>query len=180
MQQVFPDAEHQPATGAWRISSAGLGRPLEEDISIHPEGVWDFGEEVPQSPIDLVITHGGKADALAAARWLCERLGVDPTILGWRNGIDESGLAHLEARIGPATSENTEPFRAGPEPQSPRGNGRDPEAEPPSDNPKVDPGGGGGGALPPPPRISTPARSSLSPNLHPVSWSPSISPPWTS
>jgi hypothetical protein len=109
VQQVFPDAKHQPATGAWRISSADLGRPLEEDISIHPDGVWDFGEEVPQSPIDLVITHGGKADALAAARWLCERLGVDPTSLGWRagNGFDESGLADLEKRTG--TSEDTEP-----------------------------------------------------------------------
>ena len=36
-------AEYQPNTGAWRISSKALGRELEEDLSIHPDGVTDFG-----------------------------------------------------------------------------------------------------------------------------------------
>ena len=151
---LFPTAKHQPATGAWRISSEDLGRALEEDISIHPDGVWDFGEEVPQSPIDLVITYGGEADALAAARWLCERLGVDPTSLGWRagNGFDETGLVDLEARIG--TSESIEPEPTGPEPEPPGDDGRDPEPETGSMDPSVAPGAGGsdgGGSGPPPP-----------------------------
>ena len=36
-------AEYQPNTGAWRISSQALGRDLEEDLSIHPDGVTDWG-----------------------------------------------------------------------------------------------------------------------------------------
>ena len=31
-------AEYQPNTGAWRISSKALGRELDEDLSIHPDG----------------------------------------------------------------------------------------------------------------------------------------------
>ena len=30
-------------SGVWRITSAALGRPLQEDISISPEGIVDFG-----------------------------------------------------------------------------------------------------------------------------------------
>src|SRR4029450_620786 len=36
-------AEYHPNPGAWRISSKALGRELEEDLSIHPDGVTDFG-----------------------------------------------------------------------------------------------------------------------------------------
>src|SRR5262249_37934474 len=35
--------------------------------------------------IDIVIEHGGKRDATEAALWLCDRCGVDPSILGWRD-----------------------------------------------------------------------------------------------
>ena len=146
VQQLFPDATHQPATGARRVSSEDLGRDLEEDISIHPDGIRDFGEEEPRTPIDLVIEYGDKADALAAARWLCEQLDVDPTSLGWRagNGFDESGFADLENRSGP-TSENIEPDSVSPEPEPPGGDGRDADPEPGSDAPSVDPGGDDGG-----------------------------------
>jgi putative DNA primase/helicase len=82
VRQLFPTAKFQCGTGAWRISSKSLGRTLEEDISIHPGGCWDFGNEEPLSPIDLVISHGGAPKALDAAMWLCDRLGIDPTDLG--------------------------------------------------------------------------------------------------
>ena len=39
-----------------------------------------------RTAIDLVIEHGGQRDATAAALWLCERCGVDPATLGWRDG----------------------------------------------------------------------------------------------
>lgn len=68
----------------WRVTSKELGRPLQEDISIHPTGIWDFGEEKPLTAIDVVIAHGGAADAVQAAMWLCERLGKDPESLGWK------------------------------------------------------------------------------------------------
>jgi hypothetical protein len=83
VMELFPTAQHQPATGAWRISSADLGRDLEEDLSIHPDGVQDFGTEESLTPIDVVTRHGGKAAATQAAMWLCDRLGVTPASLGW-------------------------------------------------------------------------------------------------
>jgi hypothetical protein len=76
-------ARLHPGPGAYRIRSEDLGRDLEEDISIHPDGAWDFGLEKPVSPIDLVIEHGGAADAIQAARWICEKLRIDPATLGW-------------------------------------------------------------------------------------------------
>ena len=80
-----------------------------------------------------------RSKPLAAALWLCEQLGVDPTNLGGRggNGIDEAGRAELGARMGPATSENIEPSSTDAKTAPPRRNGRDREAEPRSDNPKV-------------------------------------------
>jgi hypothetical protein len=83
--QIFPTARQEPGTGAWRVSSADLGRPLKEDLSMHPtEGGRDFGTEKSISPINVVIAHGGAADAKQAAHWLCDRLQVDPVMLGWK------------------------------------------------------------------------------------------------
>lgn len=80
---LFPGAEFQPGTSAWRVSSEELGRKLEEDISIHPDGVQDFGREHGTSPIELVREYGGAPTAKDAAFWLCEQMGVDPAGLGW-------------------------------------------------------------------------------------------------
>jgi hypothetical protein len=92
---IFPSARHQPGTGSWRVSSVDLSRCLEEDISMHPiEGGRDFGTEKSISPIDVVIEHGGAADARQAAIWLCERAGVDPASLGWRSGAARRGIEH--------------------------------------------------------------------------------------
>lgn len=82
VSDIFPSAKKQ-ATGAWRVASADLGRALEEDISIHPDGVQDFGEEKASTPIQLVGDFGGAPTPKDAAHWLCERMGVDPASLGW-------------------------------------------------------------------------------------------------
>jgi RecA-family ATPase len=79
---LFPKARKH-ATGAWRISSADLGRDLEEDLSIHPDGITDHGEERSLTPINVVQEHGGM-NPTDAAHWLCDRLGIDPTTLGWQ------------------------------------------------------------------------------------------------
>ena len=83
-------AEYQPGTGAYRISSKALGRNLQEDLSISPRGikdwgVWDMGDprKGKRTPIDLVLEFGERQNAKDAALWLCERTGVSAESLGW-------------------------------------------------------------------------------------------------
>ena len=73
--QMFPTGKFSP-NGAFRVSSRSLGRDLEEDLSIHPNGVTDFGEERGLTPIDVVAKFGGMETPRAIA-WLCEQLGID-------------------------------------------------------------------------------------------------------
>lgn len=89
---LFPRARRQPGTGGWRVSSRDLGRRLQEDLSITSIGAVDFGVADMGDPnlgkrtaIDLVIEYGGAPDALEAARWLCEQMGVTPESLGWED-----------------------------------------------------------------------------------------------
>jgi hypothetical protein len=93
--EIFPDAEFQKGTGAYRIHAASLKRELDEDLSIHPKGITDWGIDDQgekgekagrHTAIDIVIGHGGAADPRQAAFWLCERCGVDPASLGWKAG----------------------------------------------------------------------------------------------
>jgi hypothetical protein len=72
------------ATGAWRITSRELGRDLQEDLAYHPNGIKDHGEEHGLTPIDSVLRYGNVTDAIAAAMWLCQMLGIEPARLGWR------------------------------------------------------------------------------------------------
>jgi RecA-family ATPase len=78
------------AAGGYRVTSKALGRQLQEDLSFHPDGIVDFGIEKGCTPIDVVIKHGGAPDAPRAATWLCERMGIDPTSLGWKGGEKQS------------------------------------------------------------------------------------------
>ena len=80
---VLPSAVKQ-ATGAWRVTSKDLGRDYQEDLSIHPTGISDFGPEKGMTPIDLMIEYGGAPDATSAALRLCERMRIDPATLGWK------------------------------------------------------------------------------------------------
>lgn len=80
---IFPGARHQPGTGAYRIKSRQLGRALQEDLSLAPTGIVDFGvadmgdaRHGRRTPVDVVMEWGGAADAVAAGRWLADRLGV--------------------------------------------------------------------------------------------------------
>lgn len=87
----------------WRLSSSDLGRNLEEDISVHPNGIRDFGEGLALTPIDLAIRFKQASEAPTAALWLCEKLGIAPTTLGWRkrNGVsfcDHCGLEFTPQR----------------------------------------------------------------------------------
>jgi len=86
---VFPNAEEQTGGGkthgCWRVSSADLGRSLEEDVSMHPvDGGQDFGTDQSCSPIDVVIEWGGAATAKDAAFFICDKLGIAPADCGWK------------------------------------------------------------------------------------------------
>ena len=88
-------ARLHPGTGAYRVRSEDLRRDLEEDISIHPQGAWDFGLEKPITPIDLVMQYGSAPDPKQAALWLCEQIDVDRASLGWKeNAKRDSSQQH--------------------------------------------------------------------------------------
>lgn len=104
--EAFPTAVFHPGTGAYRISSADLNRDLEEDLSIAPEGIIDFGvadmgdpREGKRTPIDVIMIYPedliegkgeGEVSVIDAALWLCERLDVDPPDLGWKEREQEN------------------------------------------------------------------------------------------
>jgi hypothetical protein len=122
VKAVFPRAVYQQGTGAWRVASKDRGRPdLEEDISLHVDGIQDFGLERGLTPIDVVIAHGGAGDAVAAAHWLCERLGIDPASLGWHPGPTRATLrSENQDRRPPEQQRTPTPDREpspGPRPQ---------------------------------------------------------------
>ena len=101
---LFPGAKYQPGTKAFRVSSCMLGRDLEEDLSIAPNGIVDFGihdmgdtRQGKRTVIDLVIDYGGAPDACAAAFWLCERLGRSRASFGWNE--DDGGGDELAAQL---------------------------------------------------------------------------------
>jgi Bifunctional DNA primase/polymerase, N-terminal/AAA domain len=71
----------------WRMTSEDLGRDLEEDLSIAPNGIFDFGTEEALTAIDVVMRFSSpsKTDE-EAALWLCEQIGIAPKDLGWNSG----------------------------------------------------------------------------------------------
>lgn len=89
---LFPSA--RTYNDGYRVTSADLGRDLEEDLSIVPQGIKDWGEERGKTAIDLVLEWGGASDAVGAAEWLCARMGIRPDALGGR----------LPRRIAPPSS----------------------------------------------------------------------------
>ncbi|HOW49401.1 MAG TPA: DUF5906 domain-containing protein [Rubrivivax sp.] len=77
---LFPGAIERG--GRYRLTSKMLGRDLQEDLSIRPDGIVDFGvhdlgdaNEGRRTPIDLVVEWGHKTpkDAL---HWLAGLLGI--------------------------------------------------------------------------------------------------------
>ncbi len=86
---IFPTAKYMSGTRGYRVSSADLGRDLEEDLSATPNGIVDFGVHDMGDPrggrrtaIDVVMEHGGAPDAISAARWLASQLGRAPEDYG--------------------------------------------------------------------------------------------------
>lgn len=79
---LFPGAKRRGH--GYRITSKQLGRDREEDISIDPRGIKDFGEhdmgdprDGGRTPIDLVLEWLPAKDAPDALRWLAGRVGTE-------------------------------------------------------------------------------------------------------
>lgn len=86
------DAYYQSGTGAWRVPSRSLGRNLEEDLSLAPTGIVDFGvhdmgdaRQGKRTPIDILLEYGHAPFARDAAFMLCELTGVSPSDIGWES-----------------------------------------------------------------------------------------------
>jgi hypothetical protein len=93
-------AKFQPGTGAWRVSSRDLGRQLEEDLSLAPSGIQDFGEEVALTAIDVAMLWGNQPGPVEAALWICETIEVHRDDLGFQDfDKDAAALAELGAEI---------------------------------------------------------------------------------
>lgn len=109
VRDLFPSASKEAGTGAWRVSSKDLGRALEEDISIHSDGVQDFGLEKPTTPIQLVVDYGGAPSPKDAAHWICEKLGIDPADLGWEVRAAMPGMTLGSLSKTPKADNDNEP-----------------------------------------------------------------------
>ena len=80
---LFGGRESKSGQG-YRLTSRALGRDLQEDLSIKPEGIVDFGvadmgdaRQGKRSPIDLVIEFGpGTSKPAEALKWLAQVMGV--------------------------------------------------------------------------------------------------------
>ena len=99
---VFPRAEYKQVSGMWvyRVTSADLGRDLEEDLSISPKGIKDWGVHDlgdsnggRRTPINLLIEAGHSRRPDDAALWLCGKIGIGPESLGWNAPPKEKPLA---------------------------------------------------------------------------------------
>jgi hypothetical protein len=79
---IFPSATK--TSEGYRVTSADLGRDLEEDLSFHTSGIKDFGvhdmgdpRHGSRTPIDIVEQYLHK-DFNEAVRWLARKLGLNP------------------------------------------------------------------------------------------------------
>lgn len=69
----------RPNSGGYRVTSKDLNRELQEDLSIHPDGIMDFGLEQAFTPIDLVMKWLPASTPKEALTWLARRLGLELT-----------------------------------------------------------------------------------------------------
>lgn len=92
---LFGPAARTYHGNGYRVSSRALGRNLEEDLSITPQGIVDFGvhdlgdaRDGKRTPIDLAIEYGRGDNAKSAAFWLCGQMGVSASAMGWEDAVE--------------------------------------------------------------------------------------------
>jgi len=79
---LFPSAKR--AQNGYRVPQRDLGRDLQEDLSIHQDGIVDWGvadmgdpKQGKRTPIDLVLEWGNCSKPNDALHWLASRLNVE-------------------------------------------------------------------------------------------------------
>lgn len=80
---LFGGREHAHGLG-YRVTSKALGRDLQEDLAIHPDGIKDWGvadcgdaRQGARTPVDLVMEWGaGTASPAKALHWLAGVMGL--------------------------------------------------------------------------------------------------------
>ena len=79
---LFPQAI--PKGQGYRVTSKSLNRDLQEDLSVMPEGIVDFGvadmgdaKQGRRTPIDLVMEWLPAPKAKDALHWLAQRIGIE-------------------------------------------------------------------------------------------------------
>jgi len=109
---LFPEAQPYKE-GGYRITSASLGRALEEDISIVSEGIKDFGvadqgdpQDGKRTPIDLVLEWRELENAADAANWICGQLELDPAALGGKSNAPTAADLAFRFYSGDAYAED--------------------------------------------------------------------------
>lgn len=101
---ALPAAKHTPY--GWRVTSKALGRDLQEDLQLSPEGIYDFGEERGYTAIDCVLAWAPQLARTPkeAMLWLAERCGVT---------VQRRGPAPAGARaVAPAPAPRAQPAAA--------------------------------------------------------------------
>jgi putative DNA primase/helicase len=84
--EIWPEAIETNG-GGYRVTSAMLGRDLEEDLSFHTDGIKDWGvadmgdpQEGKRTPIGIVMEFLNR-DFVSARAWLRERLGLPAEVI---------------------------------------------------------------------------------------------------
>lgn len=108
-------SEAKASGGGYRVTSKALGRELQEDLSIKPSGIVDFGlsdqgdpREGRRTPVDLVLEWGHRVGVTAdkpaeALRWLANVLGVALTPRATRRAVAAAPAPAGRAKVAPGT-----------------------------------------------------------------------------
>lgn len=106
---LFPGAISH--NGGYRVTSKMLGRDLQEDLSIMPGGIVDFGvadmgdaREGKRTPIDLVKEHLYLPTPKAALKWLAQRLGIDVSMQAVKPSRPAASRTDFDETFPPAAT----------------------------------------------------------------------------
>jgi putative DNA primase/helicase len=110
VQQLIPQA--RPYRGGYRATSKDLGRDLQEDLSIHPDGIRDFGLDRAYTPIDLVMQWLPAPKPRDALAWLAARLNITLSKPALRV-VPKAPLKNVSAPAGGAADAGAAPGGAG-------------------------------------------------------------------
>ena len=100
----------------YRVTSKALNRNLQEDLSIAPEGIVDFGvadmgdaKQGKRTPIDLVMEWLPTAKPKEALHWLAQRIGLELSAPSQRKPDEKKSVAPAPAGGGQDAQKSAPP-----------------------------------------------------------------------